>query len=79
MVNTNELKASLKRKGLTQEELAKCVNMNPSTLSRKINNTKGTCLTVQEAKEIAEVLEIPRSCMTDIFFAIKLTDTQVVA
>lgn len=79
MVNTNELKASLKRKGITQEELAKRVNMNPSTLNRKINNAKGENLTVQEAKEIAEVLEIPRSCLTDIFFATQLTDKQVVA
>lgn len=41
MVDTREIKAQIRRKGTTQEELAKMIGINPSTLSRKINNEKG--------------------------------------
>ena len=79
MVNVKEIKAQLKRAGMTQTELAKNNGIDPSTLNRKINNTEGETLTVKEATGIAETLNIPRELLTDIFFANELTDTQVSA
>lgn len=77
MIDTKEIKAQLKREGMTQAELARNVNMDPSTLNRKINNAEGEKLTVKEATRIAEVLKIPRDMLTNIFFASKLAETQV--
>lgn len=68
MIDTKEIKAQLKREGMTQAELARNVNMDPSTLNRKINNAEGEKLTVKEATRIAEVLKIPRDMLTNIFF-----------
>lgn len=79
MVDVKEIKAQLKRAGMTQTELAKSVKMDPSTLNRKINNTEGETLTVKEATRIAETLNIPRDMLTNIFFASKLAETQVSA
>lgn len=72
MINSNEIKAQMKRVGMTQKNLADVIGMDPSTLNRKINNENGTVLTVKEANEIAQALNIPRESMTDIFFASKL-------
>lgn len=77
MVNTNEIKAQLKRTGLTQVELAKKISMDPSTLNRKINNSEGEILTVKEAEKIAQTLSIPKNLWVDIFFASQLANTQV--
>lgn len=79
MVDVKELKAQLKRADTTQAELARVVDMDPSTLNRKINNEEGENLTVKEAFAIAEALKIPRNMLTKIFFASKLTETQVSA
>mgnify|MGYP002517153549 CR=1 FL=1 len=72
VIKTNELKAQMKRLEMTQKDLAKAIGMDPATLNRKINNENGTVLTVKEANEIAQALNIPRESMTDIFFASKL-------
>lgn len=79
MIDIKEIKAQLKRAGMTQAELARNVNMDPSTLNRKINNTEGETLTVKEATRIAETLKIPRDMLTNIFFASRLAETQVKA
>lgn len=67
MVDIKEIKAQLKRAGMTQTELARSVEMDPSTLNRKINNSEGETLTVKEATQIAETLKIPRDMLTNIF------------
>lgn len=69
MINVMELKAQLKRTGMTQADLAEKVGMNPSTLNRKINSIEGETLTVKEATEIAKSLDIPKEKLTFIFFA----------
>ena len=69
MINVMELKAQLKRTGMTQANLAEKVGMNPATLNRKINNVEGETLTVKEATEIAKNLDIPKEKLTFIFFA----------
>lgn len=71
MVDIKEIKAQLKRAGMTQTELARSVEMDPSTLNRKINNSEGETLTVKEATQIAETLKIPRDMLTNIFFCFK--------
>ena len=76
MIKTNELKAQMKRLGITQETLAQELEMNPSTLNKKINNLMGNKMTVAEANRIAEVLKFPKSDLVNIFFATELTDTQ---
>lgn len=77
MVKTNELKAQMKRLGMTQETLAQKLEMNPSTLNRKINNSNGDKMTVAEARKLAEVLNFPKAELVGIFFAKELADTQV--
>lgn len=76
MVNTREIKAQIRRVGMTQEELAKKLGINPSTLNRKINNEEGQQLTVKEATDMARALEIPRDQLLTIFFAISVADMQ---
>nr|DAT00252.1 MAG TPA: Regulatory protein-modification, helix-turn-helix, transcriptional regulato, DNA [Caudoviricetes sp.] len=69
MINTLKLKAKLKEKNLTQEEVAIKLGMNPSTFNKKINNEIGETLTIQEATNLKEILEIPSIDILDIFFA----------
>lgn len=76
MIDVKEIKAQLKRAGMTQTELARSVKMDPSTLNRKINNAEGEKLTVKEATQIAETLKIPRDMLTNIFFTSILAETQ---
>lgn len=77
MVKTNEIKAQMKRVGLTQETLAQKMKINPSTLNRKINNASGDKITVAEANKLVEVLQFPKTELLNIFFAKELTETQV--
>lgn len=67
MVNAKELKFAIRRKGITQEELAKRTNMDPATLNKKINN-KST-FTVDEAQKVANELELGCETLISIFFA----------
>lgn len=76
MIRTNEIKAQMKRIGITQTKLAEILKMNPSTLNRKINNLDGENLTVKEATEMIIALQIPKELIENIFFAPKLAETQ---
>lgn len=75
VIDEKELKAEMRKNNMTQEELAKKVGMDPSTLNRKINNKQGV-FTVDEAQKIAKELKIPNSKLLIIFFARELADTQ---
>lgn len=77
MVRINEIKAQMKRLGITQKTLARKMKMNPSTLNRKINNENGNNITVAEVLKLADVLEIEKTELVKIFFAGELADTQV--
>ncbi|MCQ2530307.1 MAG: helix-turn-helix domain-containing protein [Lachnospiraceae bacterium] len=68
MVNTNELKAEMRRNAVTQEKLAKIVKLDISTLNRKINN-KSAVFTVCEAQAISEALHLSPERSAAIFFA----------
>lgn len=76
MINTTELKAEIKRNGMTQVELSRKIGMDPSTLNKKINNKQST-LSVDEAQKIAEILHIPHEKLFIIFFAPGLADAQM--
>lgn len=69
MINTLKLKAKLKEKNLTQEEVAIKLGINPSTFNKKINNEVGETLTIQEATNLKEILGIANNDIIDIFFA----------
>lgn len=71
MVNTNELKAEMKRNDITQEQLAKMIKLDLSTLNRKINN-KSAVFTVCEAQAISEALNLSPERSAAIFFGRKL-------
>ena len=76
MINTLKLKARLKEKNLTQEEVANKLGMNPSTFNKKINNEIGETLTIQEVTNLKEILDIPNTDILDIFFVNWLENTQ---
>lgn len=50
------VEAALKLKNMTQGDLARLLNITPSTLSLKLNGKSP--LTLNEAKEIKRVLEV---------------------
>jgi len=64
MLNANELKAQFKRKGLTQEEVAKRMNISSRTLSNKL---KKGILKSDEIENLIELLDIENPM--PIFFA----------
>ena len=76
MILSNEIKAQMRRVGLTQEQLASKLNINQATLNRKINEPDGKNLSVKEALEIGDALKIPPTMLATIFFAKELADTQ---
>lgn len=76
MVKVNEIKAQMRRQGITQAKLAGILKLNPSTLNRKINNIDGENLTVKEATKIITALQIPNDLIESIFFSPELAETQ---
>lgn len=64
--NMNLLKGKLKERGITQQELACKIGMDPSTLSRKFASD-GLKFTVGEMHEIATTLELSATECKSIF------------
>lgn len=77
MINSMELKAEIKRNGLTQDQLATKIGINPSTLNRKINN-KNSTLSVDEAQKIADALRIPNEKLAVIFLTQNLRKRKLI-
>jgi len=69
MINTAKLKAKLKERNMTQEELAKLMGKNPATINFKLNNEIGETLTIEETSMMKDILQISVSEMVEIFFA----------
>ena len=67
MVDVNRLNGKLVEKGVNVETLAKRINIERSTLYRKLNNAEK--ITVGEAKKMQEALEIPVEEAAAIFFS----------
>lgn len=68
MVNVPKLKAKLKEKNMTQEEVSKELGMNPATFNKKINSEIGEHLTIEEATKLKDILGIPASEVEEYFF-----------
>ena len=70
MVNTKELKASLIRRGLTLEDLAKEVGVARVTMSKKINNV---CeFKASEILKMQKILQLSNAERDFIFFNIEV-------
>lgn len=74
MANTAKLKGLMREKNITQRDLATSLKMDPSTLSRKLNNNAP--FTVDEASEIANILGLDGSHVVGIFFNHNVAKTQ---
>ena len=62
----SELLGIIKAKNLRQEDLARKINMNPSTLNLKLNNKSE--FTQSQMKRICMVLGIPLNNLSRVFF-----------
>lgn len=72
MLNVNELKAAMARKGMTQQDLAKALGIAPKTLFNKIK--KGV-FNSDEIKQMIMLLDI-KDPITVFFGSIKNTSTK---
>lgn len=68
MVNSNELRAEIVRKGYTQKEIAEKMNISPKTLSNKMR--KGV-FGSDEIEKLMSILEIADP--VPIFFSQRVT------
>lgn len=68
MINTNELKACMTRKGMTQEEVAKSLNMTPKTF---YNRMKKGVFGSDEIEKMVVLLDI--SDPVSVFFTSLVT------
>lgn len=64
--NMNLLRGKLKERGMTQDELAEKINIDSSTLSRKLASG-GLKFTVGEMHDIAKVLKLSANECKSIF------------
>lgn len=67
MVDTNAIKAKMKEKKLTVEDVSKKLEIHPSTMYRKLSLAEN--FTIGEARNIADVLDFTPSEAEKIFFA----------
>ena len=65
--NYSKLLGRIRECGLTQEQLAKAIGKNKSTISAKVNNQFS--FTQDEMNDICKVLDIPNNEIGDYFFA----------
>lgn len=74
-MNTIELQIAQLRAGISKEKIAKILDMNLSTLYRKLNGESDFTLT--ELKKLRRVLKLSKDDIDCIFFSDELTETQV--
>lgn len=65
--NYSKLLGRIRERGITQEQLAKAIGKNKSTISAKINNQFS--FTQEEMNDICKVLDISNDEIGDYFFA----------
>lgn len=66
----SKLKGRIKEKGFTQEDVAKHINIAPSTFSTKINGA--VFFNQDEIELIANFLEVPNERYKEYFFTQKV-------
>ncbi len=70
MFNYDKLYGRIREKKYTQEQLAKELDINTSTLNVKLNNQ--SFFTQEEIKKIVELLDIKPNEICDYFFTLKV-------
>lgn len=66
----SKLKGKIKERGLTQEDVAKHINIAPSTFSIKINGI--AFFNQEEIQQIADLLKIPDNRYKEYFFTLNV-------
>lgn len=67
VVNIDNLKKEIKKRGMTVPAIANMLQLSPSTLYRKLQND-GESLTVGEATQITNILSLSTKKANEIFF-----------
>ena len=68
-VNVRLLKQKIAKVGLTREQFAKHLQIDKSTLSRKLNEKKGLAFTIAQMHIACDVLNLTESEACDIFLS----------
>ena len=66
-VNADKFKGKVVEKGMSIESLAEMMNLDRSTIYRKINNN-GDSFTVKELRKIVSILNLSMDDVRSIFF-----------
>lgn len=67
MVNMQKLKGKMAEAGYTVDEMAGLISVSRQTLNRKLNHD-GTKITIREANELSNALNLSIFELLDIFF-----------
>lgn len=67
-MNVTRLREKISESGLTGEEIAAAINVDPSTYYRKMN-AEGENFTVSQAKKLANALRLTGAEAAEIFLA----------
>ena len=68
MVNINKLRGKITENGLSVKDLADNLEMDRSTLYRKMNS-EGDTMTISDAMKISKVLNLTLEDVNSIFFS----------
>ncbi|MDU1176397.1 MAG: helix-turn-helix transcriptional regulator [Peptoniphilus harei] len=68
MVNINKLRGKIIENGLSVKDLADNLEMDRSTLYRKMNSEGGT-MTIRDAEKISKILNLSLEEVNSIFFS----------
>ncbi len=68
MVNTFKIKGLLKEHNMTQAELAEALEMDASTLNRKLNR-QSESFSIRDVKRMMDLFQLAPDDMVEIFFS----------
>lgn len=68
MVNTNKIRGRIVELGLSVEAVADAMEINRSTLYRKLNSG-GEAISIREASQLSTILQLSPNEAANIFFA----------
>ncbi|WP_288961802.1 helix-turn-helix transcriptional regulator [uncultured Peptoniphilus sp.] len=68
MVNINKLRGKIIENGLSVKDLADNLDMDRSTLYRKMNS-EGDTMTIRDAEKISKILNLSLEEVNSIFFS----------
>ena len=72
MVNADKIKGKTRELRMTDDQVAKYLNIHPSTYHRKLNHENGETFTLKQLFGIASLLDFSKEEAADIFFGNKL-------